>query len=88
MSKELESQIRDLQAELAELKKEQALLRLQPCRGDVELRKKDAKFEELGRQAKAIDETIRGLTRKRRQLPISESVIRGKKETLSSDESS
>ncbi len=88
MSKELESQIRDLQAELAELKKEQALLRLQPCRGDVEIRRKDAKFEELGRQVKAINEAIRGLTKKRRQLPISESVIRGKKESLSSNKSS
>ncbi len=69
MSKELESQIRDLQEELAKVKKEQALLRLQPCRGDAEIRKKDAKFEELNKQVKAIDEAIRGMTRKRRLQP-------------------
>ena len=76
MSKELENQIRDLQKELAEIQKDQAVLRLQPCRGDSEIRGKDAKFDELDRRAKAINETIRGMTRKR-QLLISESAIRG-----------
>gem|GEM_PF-790796 len=76
LSKELENQIRDLQKELAEIKKDQAVLRLQPCQGDSEIRGKDAKFDELDRRAKAINETIRDLTRKR-QLLISESTIRG-----------
>lgn len=76
MIKQLENQIRDLQKELAEVKKNQADLRLQPCLGDSEIRAKDAKFDEQDRRAKAIDETIRGLTRKR-QLLISESTIRG-----------
>ena len=76
MSKELENQIRDLQKELAEIQKDQAILRLQPCRGDSDIKGKDAKFDELDRRAKAINETIRGLTRKR-QLLISESTIRG-----------
>ncbi len=76
MSKELENQIRDLQKELAAIQKDQAVLRLQPCRGDSEMKEKDAKFDELNRRAKAINETIRSMTRKR-QLLISESAIRG-----------
>jgi predicted nucleic acid-binding Zn-ribbon protein len=76
MIKQLESQIRDLQKELAEIRKDQAVLRLQPCRGNSEIRGKDARFDELGRRAKAINETIRDMTRKR-QLLLSESVIRG-----------
>ncbi len=75
MSKELENQIRDLQKELVAIKKDQALLRLQPCRGDSEMREKDAKFEELDRRAKTINDTIRATTRKR-QLLISQSIIR------------
>jgi len=77
MIKQLENQIRDLQREFAEIQKDQAVLRLQPCRGDSEIRGKDAKFDELDRRGKAINETIRGMTRKR-QLLISESTIRGK----------
>ena len=76
MSKELENQIRDLQKELAAIQKDQAVLRLQPCRGDSEMRAKDAKFDELDKRAKTIEETIRSMTRKR-QLSISESAIRG-----------
>jgi len=69
---ELENQIRDLQKELAEVQKDQALLRLQPCQGDSEIRKKDEKIDELDKRAKFINESIRGLTRKL-QLLISES---------------
>ena len=87
MSKELESQIRDLQKELAAIKKDQAVLRLQPCRGDSEMRKKDEKFDELDRRAKAMEDTIRSMTRKR-QLSISESAIRGSREAPSSNKSS
>ena len=72
MIKQLENQIRDLQKELAEVQKDQALLRLQPCRGDSEIREKDQKFDELDRRAKAINETIRNLTKKL-QLLIFES---------------
>jgi predicted RNase H-like nuclease (RuvC/YqgF family) len=71
MIKELEKQIRDLQKELAEIKKDQSILRLQPCQGDSEIRAKDAKIDELDRRAKNINETIRDLTRKL-QLLISE----------------
>jgi len=71
-----EKQIRDLQKELVELQKEKAMLRLQPCRGDAEIREKETKFDELDSRAKTIDETLRGLTRKR-HLSISESTTRG-----------
>ncbi len=85
MIKQLENQIRDLQRELAEIEKDQAVLRLQPCRGDSEIRGKDAKLDELDRRAKVIKETMRDLTRKR-QLFISEptmSTIRGNSESPS-----
>ncbi len=84
MIKQLEQEIRDLQKELAEIKKDQSVLRLQPCQGDSEMRGKDAKFDELDRRAKATNETIRGMTRKR-QLLISESTIRGSNESPSSN---
>ena len=83
MINQLENQIRDLRKELAEIKKNQALLRLQPCLGDSEIREKDEKFDELDGRAKAINETIRSMTRKR-QLLISESAIRGSCNTPSS----
>jgi len=76
MIKELEKQKRDLQKELADVQKDQALLRLQPCRGDSEIRQKDAKFDELDKRAKTLRETIRDLTRKL-QLLISKSTSRG-----------
>jgi hypothetical protein len=76
MIKQLENQIRDLQKELAEIKKNQAVLRIQPCRGDSEIRGKDAKFDELDKRARTITDSIRGMTRKR-QLLISEPAIRG-----------
>jgi hypothetical protein len=76
MIKELEIQIRDLQKELAEIKKDQAVLRIQPCRGDSKIKGKDAKFDELDRRAKVINDTIRGTTRKR-QLLISQPAKRG-----------
>ena len=75
MIKQLENQIRDLQKELAEIKKNQAALRLQPCLGDSEMREKEEKLEELNGRAKAVNETLRDLTRKR-QLLLSESAPR------------
>ena len=87
MIKELEKEIRDLQKEQAEIKKDQSVLRLQPCRGDSEIMAKEAKFDELDRRAKTLNETIRDLTRKH-QLLISESIIRGSNESPSSDKSS
>jgi len=75
MIKQLENQIRDLQKELAEIKKNQAALRLQPCLGDLEIRAKDEKLDELDGRAKAIIDTLRSTTRKR-QLLLSESAPR------------
>jgi hypothetical protein len=76
MIKELEIQIRDLQKELAGIKKDQTVLRIQPCRGDSEIRGKDAKSDELDGRAKNIIDAIRSTTRKR-QLLISQPAIRG-----------
>ena len=75
MINQLENQIRDLRKELAEIKMNQALLRLQPCLGDSEIREKDEKFDELDGRAIAINETVRDLTRKH-QLLLSESAPR------------
>jgi len=80
MIKELENQIRDLQKELSQVQKDQAVLRLQPCRGDSEIKEKDSKFDELDRRAKTINDSIRDLTRKR-QLLISQSTTRGSYES-------
>ena len=77
MIKELEKEIGGLTEELAELQKDQALLRLQPCRGDSDIREKDAKFDELDRRGTIIRKTIVDLTRKH-QLLISESASRGR----------
>jgi chromosome segregation ATPase len=72
MIMDLEEQIRGLQRELAEVEKEQSDLRLQPCKGDSEIAKKDAKFDELDRKGATLRKTIVDLTRKR-QLLISQS---------------
>ena len=77
MIKELEKEIGGLTEELAELQKDQALLRLQPCRGDSDIREKDAKFDELDRRGTIIRKTIVDLTRKH-QLLISDSALREK----------
>ncbi len=75
MLRQLESQIQDLQTELAGVRKDQGVLRLQPCRGDSEIKEKNARLDELDRRAKALDEIIKGLTRRRRLL-LSESALR------------
>jgi hypothetical protein len=76
MINQLENQIRDLRKELAQIQKDQALFRLQPCRGDSEIMEKDVKIDELERRARGIRETLRYLTRKR-QLLISQSTTKG-----------
>ena len=75
MIKRLEKQVRDLQKELAEVQKGQAAIRLQPCRGDSEIREKDAKFDELDRRAKTVGESIRNLEGKRQKL-MAQSIIK------------
>jgi prefoldin subunit 5 len=80
MINQLENQIRDLRKELAQIQKDQALFRLQPCRGDSEIMEKDVKIDELERRARDIREALRDLTRKR-QLLISESTTKGSYES-------
>ena len=84
---DLEEQIRGLQRELAEVKKKQADLRLQPCEGDSEIAKKDAKFDELDRKAAFLRKTIVDLTRKL-QLLNSQTITRESCDPHISDDSS
>jgi septal ring factor EnvC (AmiA/AmiB activator) len=67
MAKQIERQIRDLQRELAEIQKEQSSLRLQPCKGDAEIRTKEGKLEDLDKRARSLRETIRELERKNQE---------------------
>ena len=66
--KQLERQIRDLQKELADAKKEAELLRLQPCTGDFELRKKEEAMTEIDSRIETINQNIRELEKKRREM--------------------
>jgi len=66
--KQLERQIRDLQKELSDAKKEADLLRLQPCTGDFELRKKEEAMSEIETRAETISQNIRELEKKRREM--------------------
>jgi chromosome segregation ATPase len=68
MIKEIERQVRDLQKELSEVQKEWNLVRLQPCRGDGDIRQKDEKLNSLEERMDAIQDQIRGLERKRRDV--------------------
>jgi uncharacterized coiled-coil DUF342 family protein len=75
MIKQIEKEIRDLQKALAEVQKGQAALCLQPCQGDLEIREKDEKLEELERRSKTINGSIHDLQRKR-QVLMSESIMK------------
>ena len=66
--KQLERQIRDLQKELLDAKKEADLLRLQPCTGDFELRKKDEAMGEIETRVETINQSIREMEKKRREM--------------------
>ncbi len=68
MIKQIEKQMRDLQKELSDIVKEQSSFRLQPCKGDAELRKKDEKLDDMGKRIKSINEALRELERKRQDL--------------------
>ena len=71
MAIDIQQQIRNLQKELAEIQKDQVILRLQPCRGDAEIMAKDTKYDELSKRAASLRETIRDLTKKRQLLIFS-----------------
>jgi chromosome segregation ATPase len=66
--KQQERQMRDLQKELLDAKKDADLLRLQPCTGDFELRKKDEAMTEIENRVEAINQKIRELEKKRREM--------------------
>jgi hypothetical protein len=72
MTKKLENHIRVLQKGLAEVERDLAALRIQPCRGDSEIMAKALKSDELDKRATIIRRTIWDLTRKR-QMMTSES---------------
>ena len=67
MIKEIEHQVRDLQKEFSVVQKEWNLVRLQPCRGDEDIRRKDGKLNSLEERMDTIQDQIRELERKRRE---------------------
>ncbi len=89
MIKQIAKKIQELQKELIDIENDQDVLRVQPCRGDLEMREKDGKREMLFRRAEIIRDTIRNLTRKRQLLlsqptqkdrePLKSSIIPGNK---------
>jgi hypothetical protein len=66
--KQIERQIRDLQKEVLEAKKEADLLRLQPCTGDFELRKKEEAMTDIENRMDTINQNIRELEKNRREM--------------------
>jgi predicted nucleic acid-binding Zn-ribbon protein len=68
MIKQIDRQIRDLQRELIEVQREETSLRLQPCKGDTELRRKEGKVEELDKRLRSLRESIRELERRRQEV--------------------
>jgi chromosome segregation ATPase len=68
MIKQIEHQIRELQKDLIEAQKKLASLRLQPCRGDMEIRQKEGRLEEVEKGIKSINEKIRDLYKKRHEI--------------------
>jgi hypothetical protein len=83
MIKKLAKKIQDLEKELSDVQKNQAVLRVQPCRGDLEMREKDGKMDALTGRAAIIRDMVRDLTRKR-QLLLSESTQKDREPLKSS----
>ena len=73
MVKQIEKEIKELQKELENLQKEKSALRLQPCRGDKELRDKEEAIDQIDKKIEVINIQIRELEKKRREL-MSEAV--------------
>ena len=67
---QIERQIRELQKELTEIQKERDLYRLQPCRGDLDIHKKQEKLEELDNRFASVNLKIRELEKKRRDTML------------------
>jgi septal ring factor EnvC (AmiA/AmiB activator) len=68
MIKQIERKVRELQKELAETQKERNLLRLQPCQGDVEIRKKMEGLDNLDKKIESMNQQILELDKKRREM--------------------
>ena len=68
MIKQIEGQVRDLQKKLAETPKVCNLLRLQPCKGDQEIRQKDEEINRLGKTVNSLIQHISELEKKRREM--------------------
>ncbi|MCX5907007.1 MAG: hypothetical protein NTY64_07420 [Deltaproteobacteria bacterium] len=74
MIKQLEKQVREIQKELAEMQKKRVVLRLQPCRGDKEIREKEEMLDTLDRQIDSLKEKIGEIDKKRRAIMSSPSI--------------
>ncbi len=59
MIKQIEGQIRELQKRMAETQKERNLLRLRPCKGDLEIRQKDEEIDRLDKSIAFLNQQIR-----------------------------
>jgi hypothetical protein len=68
MVRQIEGQIRDLQMDLIEVQRERTPLRIQPYKGDRELRRKEGKLEELDERIRTLRESIREPERKRQEV--------------------
>jgi TolA-binding protein len=66
--KQIERQIRDLQKEVLDARKEADLLRLQPCTGDFELRQKEEAMTEIENRMETMNQNIRELEKNRREM--------------------
>ncbi len=68
MIRQIEGQVRELQKKLAETQKERNLLRLQPCKGDLEIRQKDEEIDCLDKGIAFLHQQIRESEKKRREM--------------------
>lgn len=66
--KQLDRQMHELQKEIVEARKERQAMRLLPCRGDSEIRQKEARLEEIDRRVERIQQRLLELSKRRREL--------------------
>ncbi|KPK85621.1 MAG: hypothetical protein AMJ94_18895 [Deltaproteobacteria bacterium SM23_61] len=68
MVRQIEGQIGDLQMDLIEVQRERTSLRIQPYKGEMELRRKEGKLEELDGRIRTLPESTRDLERKQQEV--------------------
>ena len=68
MIKQIEGQVRELQKKLAETQKERNLLRLRPCKGDLEIRQKEEEINRIDKNIDSLNQEIRESEKKRREM--------------------